>query len=204
VRRAAAVDSPRILISCQSREAASQLTIGRVILIIFPNPAAHSDCWKREFSEMTSMRHEDLFARFNGNAPANLASISRCQANLGFPLPADYTRFLRQMNGGEGFLGENAYLALWRAEGLAEMNAGYKVPEAPPELLLFGSSGAGEAFAFDTRTAPPLIVVVPFVGLDWSDAIVIARRTNIVIDWPSGQTNGSASGTRLSESSRRR
>jgi SMI1 / KNR4 family (SUKH-1) len=123
---------------------------------------------------MIALSDERLLAKFNANPPASPISIARCQADLGLPLPTDYVRFLRKMNGGEGFLGENAYLVLWRAEELAEMNAGYKIPESPRELCLFGSNGGGEAFAFDTRTVPPPIVVVPFVGLDWNDAILIA------------------------------
>jgi len=125
---------------------------------------------------MALMSDEKLFAEFNANPPASAISIERCKAEVGLPLPDDYVRFLRKMNGGKGFLGENAYLVLWRAEELAEMNAGYKVPEAPRELCLFGSNGAGEAFAFDTRTAPPPILAIPFIGLDWCDAILIATN----------------------------
>jgi hypothetical protein len=124
---------------------------------------------------MTALGEDVLFAEFNANPPASPISIEKCEAGLGFLLPADYAHFLRRMNGGEGFLGENAYLVLWRVEELIEMNAGYKVAEAPQELFLFGSNGAGEAFAFDTRSRPPAIVAVPFVGLDWDDAIFIAR-----------------------------
>jgi hypothetical protein len=62
------------------------------------------------------------------------------------------------------------------------MNAGYKTDGSPRELLLFGSNGAGEAFGFDTRNAPAPIVVVPFVGLDWSDAIVIATSLREFLD----------------------
>ena len=125
---------------------------------------------------MTTLSDEELFAEFNANPPASAISIERCQANLGLRLPGDYVRFLRKMNGGEGFLGENAYLVLWRAEQLAEMNAGYEVPEVPRELCLIGSNGAGEAFAFDVRTAPHPIVAIPFLGLEWEDAILIATN----------------------------
>jgi hypothetical protein len=58
------------------------------------------------------------------------------------------------MNGGEGFIGEN-YLRAWPVEDLIQSNKDYRVDEAAPGLFLFGSSGGGEAFAFDTRSAPP-------------------------------------------------
>jgi hypothetical protein len=84
---------------------------------------------------------------------------------------------LQRMNGGEGFLGEHAYVALWRVEELGERNAGYEVAEFARGLFLFGSNGGGEAFAFDTRTGQFRIVAVPFIGMDdLADAIVIATN----------------------------
>jgi len=113
-----------------------------------------------------------LFAKFDANPPASYDAVARCQANLRFPLPADYLQFLKQMNGGEGFIGNN-FLRAWPVEDLIQFNKDYFVDVAAPELLLFGSSGGGEAFAFDTRSSPPLIVAVPFI-VSLEDAIVIA------------------------------
>jgi hypothetical protein len=111
---------------------------------------------------MTAVSHHGLFAEFRANPPASTASIARCQTGLGFPLPPDYLQFLLQRNGGEGFVGKG-YLVAWRVEELAQKNTAYLVDEAAPELLLFGSNGAGEAFAFDTRSTPVSIVAVPFI-----------------------------------------
>jgi SMI1 / KNR4 family (SUKH-1) len=83
----------------------------------------------------------------------------------GFLLPDSYARFLQQMNGGEGFIG-NAYVILRRIEQLIEMNKAHEVAEWAPGLLLFGSDGGGEAFAFDTRSEAKPIVSVPFIGMD--------------------------------------
>jgi hypothetical protein len=103
--------------------------------------------------------------------------IEQCQAKLSFLLPADYVQFLQKMNGGEGSLGENAYVALWRVEELGDRNVGYEVAEFAPGLFLFGSNGAGEAFAFDARSDQFCIVAVPFIGMDdLRDAIVIATN----------------------------
>jgi hypothetical protein len=114
---------------------------------------------------------EKLFARFDANPPANSSSIARCQASLGFPLPADYVEFLQRMDGGEGFIGKN-FLRAWPVDELIQSNEG--VDERAPGLFLFGSNGAGEAFAFDTRSSPPPIVVVPFIGMEWDAAITLA------------------------------
>jgi len=83
---------------------------------------------------------------------------------------------LERMNGGTGFVGKN-YLMAWRVEDLIQFNKELFVDVAAPELLLFGSDGGGESFAFDTRSSPPLIVAVPSI-VYLEDAIVIAPDFN--------------------------
>jgi hypothetical protein len=61
---------------------------------------------------------------------------------------------------------------------LIQNNKNYHVDDVAPELFLFGSSGGGEAFAFDTRSSPPPIVAVPFIVMCLEDAIVIAPNFN--------------------------
>jgi len=108
---------------------------------------------------------ERLLAKFNGNSPADDSSIQQLETMDSLHLPDDYMTFLQVMNGGEGFIG-NAYLILWRAEELIEMNKAYQVADYAPGLFLFGSDGGGEAFAFDVRYDTIPIVSVPFVGMD--------------------------------------
>jgi hypothetical protein len=54
------------------------------------------------------------------------------------------------------------------------MNAGYGVSKFAPHLLLFGTDGGGEAYAFDTRTEPWNVVEVPFIGMGEA-ALAIVR-----------------------------
>ena len=122
---------------------------------------------------MTLVSNEKLFAEFEAKPPANPASVARCQSHLKFRPPADYIRFLEQMNGGEGFVGKN-YLRAWSVEDLILHNKDYHIEERAPDLFLFGSSRGGEAFAFDARFARLRIVAVPFIILRLEDAIVIA------------------------------
>jgi hypothetical protein len=77
------------------------------------------------------------------------------------------------MDGGEGFVGRH-YLMAWRIESLLEWNRDYMVEETAPELLLFGSNGGGEGFAFDSRGLLPLVVAVPFITMNLNDAITLA------------------------------
>jgi hypothetical protein len=103
--------------------------------------------------------------KFNGCAPASDNAIAAAEATLGLTLPHDYVKFLRIADGGEGFIGEHAYVIFWGAGQLAEMNQGYHVQEYAPGLLLFGSDGGGEAYGFDTRQTPWIVGQVPFVGM---------------------------------------
>ena len=117
---------------------------------------------------MAKIIGEELLARFNGNSPATEFAIREFERESGLRLPQDYERFLRQTNGGEGFVGPNAYVILWRVEELLELNRAYEVSVYAPGLFLFGSDGGGEAFAFDVRSNPAPTVSVPFVGMDRS------------------------------------
>src|SRR5947209_9465440 len=126
---------------------------------------------------MMSVGDRDLFARFQGGPPASLESIDRCQAGLGFSFPADYVRFLLQMDGGEGFIGDH-FVMLWSVKRLGEMNTDTYFAEAAPGLVVFGSDGAGEAFGFDTRSAPPPAVMIPYGGMEWDVAIMLAPDFN--------------------------
>jgi hypothetical protein len=107
-----------------------------------------------------------LLAKFNGNPPANLAALKNFEGASGYNLPADYAQFLQMINGGEGFIGSNIYIILWRIEELLELNTAYQVKEYAPGLLLFGSDSGGEAFGFDMRSSIKEIVSIPFVGMD--------------------------------------
>lgn len=131
--------------------------------------AAH---YPREIT-MALTDKEQLLAEFNGNPPADSSSVERFEAASGIRLSSGYRQFMQQMNGGEGFVG-GAYLMLWRIEELSEMNEAYQAAEYAPGLLLFGSDGGGEAFAFDLRSEDMPVVSVPFVGMELALATSIA------------------------------
>lgn len=105
---------------------------------------------------------------------------------LGHTLPEDYVRFLRMNDGGEGFVGEH-YLILWRAEELSQFNAEYEVAQDAPGLLLFGSTGGGEGYGFDTRDPSMPVVRVPFIGMDWRYAKPMASGLEDLLRQLGGQ-----------------
>jgi SMI1/KNR4 family protein SUKH-1 len=89
-------------------------------------------------------------------------------------------QFWQRRNGGEGFIGQH-YVMLWSVEDFIEMNTGTYFAEAAPGLVVFGSDGGGEAFGFDTRSAPPPIVVAPYVGMEWVVAFRIAPTFDLFL-----------------------
>jgi hypothetical protein len=106
-----------------------------------------------------------LLEDFVKNPGATTEAIDQATSALGIVLPDDYIEVLRYMNGGEGFVGIS-YLRFYPVERVAPLNQAYAVEEFAPGMLVFASSGGGEAFAFDTRTTPPPIVQIPFIPMD--------------------------------------
>lgn len=90
-------------------------------------------------------------------------------------LPAEYLAFLRAEDGSEGDLGvEPGWVQLWPAADVPVRNEVYEVAEWLPGFLGFGSNGGGELLAFDTRTEPWRICMVPFIPMEEAEAIEIA------------------------------
>lgn len=96
--------------------------------------------------------------------PADPDVVERLSSRLGLTLPSDYLAFLRQHNGGAGFVGGD-YIVFWKAEELADFNRDYEVEKYAPGILLFGSDGGGEGYGFDTHSAAMPVVRVPFIGM---------------------------------------
>lgn len=124
------------------------------------------------------MERRQIFSNFRCKAPVSPGEIEQFEATVGFRLPGDYANFLQMSNGGEGFIGANAYVILWKLSDLTEMNRAYQVAEYAPGLFLFGSDGGGEAYAFDTRNSQMPIVSVPFVCMD----LALARFVAVTFD----------------------
>jgi SMI1 / KNR4 family (SUKH-1) len=113
---------------------------------------------------------QKIIRKLESNAPATQDAIKIFEKASGLELPKDYINFLLKTNGAEGFIGDN-YVIFWAMEELVELNKAYEVDEYKPELLLFGSNGGGEAFAFNKRSLPMKIVQIPSISIDLKDAI---------------------------------
>ena len=107
-------------------------------------------------------------SEFEANPPASDDVVESTQMSLGQSIPDNYLKFMREANGGEGSVGGDSFLMLWKLDELEEFNRDYEVSDYCKGILLFGSSGGGEAFGFDTRQTPWTVIQVPFVGMDES------------------------------------
>jgi hypothetical protein len=113
------------------------------------------------------MMFEEFVRKRDRNPPAPLSEVARFVSQLAARLPEDYLAFLKEANGAEGGVGQNAkYLVLWQVGDIMRKNAEYHVEEFAPHLLLFGSNGGGEAYAFKLTADPVTVVSVPFIGMD--------------------------------------
>lgn len=110
-----------------------------------------------------------LIDRFQKNSSAKKLLIDKLQELLDCELPKDYINFMLSSNGGEGWIGENSYLMLWKLEEILELNSKYNAFELAPGLLIFGSNGAIDAYAFDTRIEGIPIVNIPFIGMNLNE-----------------------------------
>lgn len=108
--------------------------------------------------------------------PARPEDITALLRESAIPLPPEYIAFLAQSNGGEGDLGVRpGWCQLWPAAEIIPLNSSYEIQAELPGFLAFGSSGAGELFAFDGRRAAPFpIVAVPYVPLGPEEASPVA------------------------------
>ena len=88
-------------------------------------------------------------------------------------LPDDYRELVRKIGSGEGFIKDH-YIVVWSASEVVRFNYEYEVDKYAPGLMLFGSNGGGEGFAYDIRNKSMPVVEVPFVGMDLADAKTIA------------------------------
>lgn len=95
--------------------------------------------------------------RLDGNA--GLASAEAADVAGANGLPQDYAEFLREHDGAEGFIGAS-YVRFYGRSGFVADNASPALDHLVG-LVVFGTNGAGEAFAFDRSGQ---VVVIPWIG----------------------------------------
>ena len=112
--------------------------------------------------------HDILATNWNSFATEPLFEISPVPPRFTDVLPVDYLTAIREFGGREGFLGDQ-YLRLHRLDELIVLNAAYNIPNLAPEIIIFGSDGGCEAFAFTLHDK--VVVQIPFIPLSIENAI---------------------------------
>src|SRR5262245_21667517 len=106
-----------------------------------------------------------LMSRMRTRQGASVGKIDEVSKRLKVRFPEDYQEFLWTTDGASGFASKNLYAIFWRVEELVALNEAYHVNLRVPGLCLFGSTGSGEAFAFDTTKLDLPVALVPFVPM---------------------------------------
>lgn len=127
------------------------------------------------------MINYSLLKEFVLNKTESKYIINNIINDTGIMLPKIYCEFFQKWNGGEGFVGEN-YLIIWKIEDVAKFNKEYEVDVRAPGIFLFGSSGGGEGYGFDTRVDGMPIVRIPFIGMDLRYVRFVARNFDDFFD----------------------
>jgi hypothetical protein len=71
--------------------------------------------------------------------PATDVELSAAERALGLPLPPDYAALMRETNGMEGFVAQEAYLILWAVSDVPSLNEAYGVSEFLTGVTLIGT-----------------------------------------------------------------
>jgi hypothetical protein len=115
-----------------------------------------------------------IFDNFVRRPRADEAAIRDACRTLSLEPPPDYIAAMQYTDGGEGFI-RQSYLHLYSVGELLRLNAAYRVDEFAPGIVIFGSTGGGEAFGFDKRQTLVEIVEMPFIPMVCRDLKRLGR-----------------------------
>ena len=101
------------------------------------------------------------------NKPASTASINFLLNSRSLQFPKDYLEFLAYSDGAAGTFPNGNHVILWPIDRLIERNKAYVAEDLAPGIFIFGSSGGGEAYGFDSRKSMR-VIQIPFVGMELS------------------------------------
>jgi hypothetical protein len=115
--------------------------------------------------------------------PADPARVTSAERALGFKFP-DLVRQVYAMSDGlEGRLAPAArYFILWTPELVVAQNEAHDEQKEGRKLVLFGSDGGDEVFAFDLEREGPPVLALPSIGIWSEDALACGRDFAEFID----------------------
>ena len=90
---------------------------------------------------------------------------------LGFTTPPDYVETMREFNGGEGLIGDQNHLEIWKVQDLFPRNEKYEADKYAEGYFVFASNAGGMAYAFSKKTS--FIVSFELVGMLIADEPIV-------------------------------
>lgn len=91
-----------------------------------------------------------------------------------------YENYLRQTLSGEGMVGENSNLLLWKKSEIEELNNMYETHEFLSDIILIGSDGGDMAYGIDINGR---YIEIPFIGMDDEEIKVIGNNFDDFINY---------------------
>jgi hypothetical protein len=109
---------------------------------------------------------------FERNTPLSNADYQRYASFLSGKVASDYLGFMLDYNGGEGPVGEENYLSLFRLEDVPAYNQACSALEGTSGFIIFASDGGNTVYAF---RGPDAVVEFDLIGLTTEEALFIAE-----------------------------
>jgi hypothetical protein len=111
---------------------------------------------------------------WHAGTPADAETVAALAARYA-GLPPAYLQLLQAEDGSEGDLGvDPGWISLWPAAEVVALNIAYAIDTLLPGFVGFASNGGGELLAFDTRTTPWRVCMVPFTPMEETYSVQIA------------------------------
>ena len=86
-------------------------------------------------------------------------------------LTEEYFLFIKEMNGIEGFVGEDSYIMVYSLERLQSLNDGYEIQKNLPNMFMFASNDLdGYVYQIETKK----IYKIDLIGLDLDPVVYIS------------------------------
>lgn len=116
------------------------------------------------------------------NAPCKIEQLKTIEQKLNIVLPRQYKDFMQLHEGGEGSIGEYAYLAIWDISEMMSFNQSCDINKYISGLIYFASDRGGLLYAFDTNRDMK-IVELECDSIDQSEAEVVAGSFEEFIEY---------------------
>lgn len=109
------------------------------------------------------------------NPPCSIEQLHTIEQKLNIALPGQYMDFMQLHEGGEGPIGEYAYLAIWDISEMLSYNQDSDVNKYITGLIYFASDRGGTLYAFDTNRAMKVVELQ-------ADSIDYCEEVEVVAD----------------------